>query len=100
MGAAVYVATDKGVFTSHTGEHWRVITDKNRMPTVIEKFAIDGTTLYGVSKSGAYRLDTHGDWELISSEVPNGVIASIVISNNRLYYGTTSYGMFHISLEE
>lgn len=100
MGAAVYVATDTGVFTSHTGEHWRVITDKNRMSIVIEKFATDGMTLYGVSKSGAYRLDAAGDWELISSEVPNGLIRSIAISNNRLYYGTRSYGMFHISLEE
>ena len=43
---------------------------------------------------------TAANWELISSEVPNGGIKSIAISNNRLYYGTTFYGMFHISLEE
>ena len=100
IGSSVCVATDKGVFTSHTGEHWRVITDKNRMPPVIEKFAMDGRTLYGVGKNGAYRLDAAGDWELISSEVPNGSIKSLVISNNRLYIATHSEGIFHISLEE
>ncbi len=100
IGSSVCIATHTGVLTSHTGEHWRVITDKNRMPTVIEKFATDGTTLYGVSKSGAYRLDAAGDWELISSEVPNGSIQSLVISNNRLYIATHSDGIFHISLEE
>lgn len=100
IGSSVCVATDTGVFTSHTGEHWRVITDKNRMPPVIEKFATDGTTLYGVGKKGAYRLDTAGDWDLISSEVPNGSIKSLVISNNRLYIATHSNGIFHISLEE
>ena len=70
------------------------------MPIVIEKFATDGTTLYGVSKNGAYRLDAAGDWELISSEVPNDSIKSLVISNNRLYIATYSDGIFHISLEE
>ena len=100
IGSSVCLATDKGVFTSHTGEHWRVITDKNRMPTVIEKFAIDGRTLYGVSKNGAYRLDAAGDWELVSSEVPNGSIRSLVISHNRLYIATRSDGIFYISLEE
>ena len=100
IDSSVCVATDKGVFTSHTGEHWRVITDKNRMPPVIEKFATDGRTLYGVGKNGAYRLDAAGDWNLISSEVPNGWIQSLVISNNRLYIATHSDGIFHISLEE
>jgi RNA polymerase sigma factor (sigma-70 family) len=100
IGSSVCVATNKGVFTSHTGEHWRVITDKNRMPIIIEKFATDGTTLYGVGKNGAYRLDAAGDWDLISSEVPNGSIKSLVISNNQLYIATHSDGIFHISLEE
>ena len=70
------------------------------MPPVIEKFAMEGRTLYGVGKNGAYRLDAVGDWELISSEVPNGSIKSLVISNNRLYIATHSDGIFHISLEE
>ena len=100
VGSAVCIATDKGVLISHTGEHWRVITDKNRTHTVIDRFAVDGTTLYGVGDSGAYRLDPHSRWELLSSDVPNSPIASLVISNNRLYAGTYDHGMFHILLEK
>ncbi len=99
-GSTVCVATDKGVLTSRTGEHWRVITDKNRIRIVIDKFAADGTTIYGVGDTGAYRLDTHGKWELLSADVPNSLIMSLVISNDRLYVGTRDHGMFHISLDE
>jgi hypothetical protein len=99
VGSKVCIATDKGVLISQTGGHWRVITDKNRTHTVIDKFAVDGTILYGVGDSGAYRLDPHGKWELLSSDVPRSPIASLVISNDRLYAGTFEQGMFHISLE-
>ncbi len=100
VGSTVCIATDKGVLVSDTGEHWRVITDKNRTHTVIDRFAVDGTTLYGVGDSGAYRLDPHSRWELLSSDVPNSPIAALVISNDRLYAGTYDQGMFHISLKE
>ena len=100
VGSTICIATDKGVLISHTGEHWRVITDKNRTHTVIDKFAVDGTTLYGAGDSGAYRLDPHGKWELLSLAVPKSPIASLVISNDRLYAGTYDHGMFHISLEK
>ena len=99
VGSTICIATDKGVLTSQTGEHWRVITDKNRMSTVIDRFAVDGTTIYGVGDSGAYRLDPHGKWELLSPDIPNSSIVSLVISNDRLYVGTYVHGMFHISLE-
>ena len=98
-GSTICLATDKGVLISQTGEHWRVISNKNSMPTIIDRFAVDGTTIYGVGDSGAYRLDAHGKWELLSSEVPNS-IQSLVISNDRLYVGTDDHGMFHISIEE
>ena len=94
----ICIATDKGVLISENGEYWRVITNKTSMPTVIDRFAVDGTTVYGVGDSGAYRLDAHSKWELLSSEVPSG-IESLVISNDRLYVGTRDRGMFHISLE-
>ncbi len=98
-GSTICLATDKGVLISQTGEHWQVITDKTGMPTVIDRFAVDGTTIYGVGDSSAYRLDTHSKWELLSSEVPSR-IQSLVTSNGRLYVGTHDHGMFHISLEE
>ena len=98
-GSTICLATDKGVLISQTGEHWRVITNKTAMPTIIDRFAVDGTTIYGIGENGAYRLAAHGKWELLSSEVPNS-IQSLVISNNRLYVGTDDNGMFHISIEE
>ena len=97
--STICLATDKGVLISQTGEHWRVISNKTSRPTIIDRFAVDGTTIYGVGDSGAYRLDAHGKWELLSSEVPNS-IQSLVISNDRLYVGTDDNGMFHISIEE
>ena len=98
-GSTICLATDKGVLISQTGEHWRIISNKNSMPTIIDRFAVDDTTIYGVGDSGAYRLDAHSKWELLSSEVPNS-IQSLVISNDRLYVGTDDNGMFHISIEE
>ena len=99
-GSTICLATDKGVLISQTGEHWQVITDKTGMPTVIDRFAVDdGTTIYGIGDSSAYRLDADSKWELLSSEVPSR-IQSLVTSEGRLYVGTRDQGMFHILLEE
>ena len=93
----VYVATDNGVLSSQNGEHWGVITDKTGTPIVIDRFAVDGTTVYGAGDTGVYRLE--GRWQQISPEVPGKVI-SLIVSNDRLYIATEQRGLFHISLEE
>ncbi|MYC76634.1 sigma-70 family RNA polymerase sigma factor [Candidatus Poribacteria bacterium] len=98
-GSTICIATDTGVLISKTGEHWQVATDKNRMPIVIDKFAVDGTIIYGVGGSGAYQLDARSEWELLSADVPDSIL-SLVISKDRLYIETHSHGMFHISLKE
>ena len=69
------------------------------MPIVIDKFAVDGTIIYGVGGSGAYQLDARSEWELLSADVPVSIL-SLVISKDRLYIETHSHGMFHISLKE
>ena len=97
-GLTVYVATDAGVLTSQDGEHWRGITDKTGVNTVIDRMAVTGTAVYGVGSSGAHRLDNRGEWEKISPEVPDKIIAA-TINGNRLYVATQGRGMFHISLE-
>ena len=97
VGATVYVATDEGVLSSETGEHWGVITDKTGTPIVIDRFAVNGTTVYGAGDTGVYRLET--EWQQISPEAPGKVIA-LVVSNNKLYIATEQRGLFHISLEE
>ncbi len=97
-GLTVYVATDTGVLTSQDGEHWRVITDKTGANTVVDRMAVGGTTVYGVGSGGAHLLDNRGEWEKISPEVPDKIIAA-TINGNRLYVATEGRGMFYISLE-
>ena len=94
-GSTVYVATDAGVLASQTGGHWRVINDD----VVIDRFAVDGLTVYGAGGTGVYRLDVHSDWTQIFPGVP-GKVRSLVVDRNRLYVATEQRGMFHISLEE
>ena len=97
VGATVYVATDEGVLSSQNGEYWRVVTDKMGTPIVIDRFAVDGTTVYGAGDTGVYHLES--EWQRISPEVPDKVI-SLVVSNDKLYIATEQRGLFHISLEE
>ena len=103
-GASVYVATDNGVMASQTGENWRVLTDEIGTRIVIDKLAVDDTTVYGAGDTGGYRLNIHTRWEQISSEVPN-VISDLVIANDKLYSATDMIssakerGLFYISLE-
>ena len=98
-GPTVYVATDTGVLTSEAGEHWRAITDKTGMHTVIDRIAVSGTTVYGAGDEGAYQLNNRDEWKKISPELPDSVIA-LVISGNKLYAVTEKRGMFQVSLEE
>ena len=94
-GSTVYVATDAGVLASQTGGHWRVVNDD----VVIDRFAVDGLTVYGAGGTGVYRLDVHSDWTQIFPGVP-GKVRSLVVDRNRLFVATEQRGLFHISLEE
>ena len=94
-GSTVYIATDAGVLASRTGGHWRVIADD----IVIDRFAVDGSTVYGVGDKGVYRLDVDDKWKQISPVVP-GKVLSLVIDRDRLYVATERRGIFHISLDE
>ena len=94
-GSTVYIATDAGVLASQTGMHWRVIADD----VVIDRFAVDGSTVYGAGDKGVYRLDVDDKWEQISPMVP-GKVLSLVVDRDRLYVATERRGIFHISLEE
>ena len=98
-GSTVYVATDTGVLASQNGEHWRVLTDGMGRRPVIERFAVDGTTVYGAGDADIYRLGNRGKWEQVSPSVPGKVI-SLAINNNRLYVAAARRGLFHISLDE
>ncbi len=104
VGSTVYVATNRGVLASETGEHWRAITDRMGTPIVINQFAMNhfavtGPRVYGVGDTGVYGLDTDGRWNQVASEVP-GEVVSLGIMNNRLYSATKARGIFQISLAE
>ena len=98
IGSTLYVSTDKGVLVSQTGEHWHMLTDRMGKCPIIDRFAVDGTTVYGVGDEGLYRLDGSSKWKQISPGVPDKIL-SLVVSNNRLYIATQQRGMFHIPLE-
>ncbi|MDE0011043.1 MAG: sigma-70 family RNA polymerase sigma factor [Candidatus Poribacteria bacterium] len=97
IGLTVYVATDKGVLASQNGESWYLLTNRKGMPIVVDRFAVDHTTIYGAGDTGVYRLDTRRKWQLISPSVPDKIL-SLVINNNNLYIATQHRGIFHISI--
>ena len=99
VDGTVYVATDRGVLVSQTGAHWRVLTDGAYERVVIDKFAVDGTSVYGVGDAGVYRIEPRGRSEQIHPSVPDSVF-SFVVGNGRLYIATKHRGMFQILLEE
>ena len=98
VGSTVYVATDEGVLSSETGEHWRVITDRAGKHTLINKFAMDGTKVYGINDAGIYHLDARRQWKQVASDVPDEINA-LAITNNKLYSATENRGILHIALE-
>ena len=99
VGSTVYVATDEGVLSSETGAYWRVLTDSSGRRPIIDRFAVNGPTVYGAGDIGVYRLDTNSRWVRISSEAL-GEVVSLVVINDKLYSAIKDRGIFHISLAE
>ncbi len=102
-GSTVYVATDAGVMTSDNGKDWRAITDTAGMSLTIYRLAVAGTNVYGISKTGIYRLQTDtGSWDRITPEIPETPDSgtSFDIDGNVLYVGTNGSGVFHFNLDE
>lgn len=96
-GSTVYVATDAGVLVSQNGDHWGVLTDGTGERTVIDRFAVNHTDVYGADAASVYRLNADGKWAQIFPSVPDKII-SLVVSNDRLYIATQRRGVFHIPL--
>ena len=64
--------------SSQTGEHWRVLTDGMEARIVIDRFAVDHTSVYGAGDTGIYRLDDRGKWKQIVSKRPRVKLLSLV----------------------
>ena len=97
-GSTIYVATDKGVAFSSDGTHWHTATDLEGTPIVIERFAVDGTTLYGASEQRVYQLNENsGIWQQVAPEITMR-ITSLAVDENTLYVGTEGSGVLRFKL--
>ena len=99
-GATVYVATDKGVAYSSDSVNWHIATDAEGTPLVMEKVAVDGTTVYGApqQQKQIYQLkENSGTWEPVTPEIPSPVI-SFAVGSNVFYVGTSGHGVFRYEI--
>lgn len=99
VDSTTYVATDRGILTSQTGAYWRVLTDSAGERIVIDRFAVDGTSVYGAGDAGVYRLDDSRRSERVFPSVPDKVL-SLALKNDKLYIVTKHHGMFQIPFAE
>jgi len=94
----VFVSTDRGIITTDDGRSWRTITDANGNNLIMEHLAVDGTTLYGVTKdTGIHRIES-GTWEQFVSDIPDSV-SSLAVDRNTLFVGTKNNKVFHYNLD-
>ncbi len=99
-GVTVYVATDKGVVYSSDSVNWHIATDAEGTPLVMEKVAVDGTTVYGApqQQKQIYQLkENSGTWEPVTPEIPSPVI-SFAVGSNVFYVGTSGHGVFRYEI--
>ena len=99
VDATVYIATDMGVLTSHTGEHWIMLTDSIGTQIIVEMLTTDGSNLFGAGDMGAYSLEPSGRWKQIIHNIPDKVV-SLSANTDKLYIGTEKRGIFHVSLKD
>ena len=92
-GSTVYVSTDMGVMHSSDSETWHVLTDADGNRLIMDRTAVDGITVYGVSDSGVYQVDTQTSaWKQITPELPHKATA-FAIDGNTFYIGTKQNGV-------
>ena len=98
VGSTVYVSTNDGVAMSNDGENWHVLTDPRYVPIAMHQLTVCDTILYGISQTGAYRLDNNtGIWMQVTSEIP-GRVTSLTVARNTLYIGTEHRGILRFPL--
>ncbi len=99
-GQTVYIATDKGVIRSNNGTDWHIPTDVEGTPLIVDRFAVDGTTVYGTAKRKVYQLkEDLNTWQQVTPEIPYPVNC-LDIDRNILYVGTNGRGVLRFSLDE
>ncbi|MCE2397235.1 PQQ-binding-like beta-propeller repeat protein [Candidatus Poribacteria bacterium] len=85
---------------SNDGISWEATTDTEGVPIVIERFAVDGTTVYGTHQQRVYQLKANANtWQQVTPEIPVRVNA-LAVDGNTLYVGTTGRGVLRFTLDE
>ena len=98
--STLYVATDKGTAYSSDGVNWHATTDTESDLLVMDKLAVEGTTVYGVTEQHVYQVKENAStWEQITPEIPDAVF-SLAVDGNVLYVGTSSSGVLRFTLDE
>ena len=81
------------------GETWTPIIVAGLPGGYIEMQLVDGTTLYGTSSHGVFRLTQGSDsWELIAPTQRD--ITALAYDGTTFYIGTHAEGVFRLSLDE
>ena len=99
IGETIYAkAGSEGGRSTDGGETWTSIV-AGLPGGYIEMQLVDGTTLYGTSSHGIFRL-THGSdsWERIAPI--QRIVRSLALDGTTLYIGTAAEGVFRVSLDK
>ena len=99
IGETIYAkAGSGGGRSTDGGETWTSIV-AGLPGGYIEIQIVDGTTIYGTSSHGIFRL-THGSdsWERVAPT--QRMIRSLALDGTTFYIGTQAEGVFRLSLEE
>ncbi|MDE0637382.1 MAG: sigma-70 family RNA polymerase sigma factor [Candidatus Poribacteria bacterium] len=98
-GNFVYVATDKGVVLSGNGTDWHTITTAKGKPLVMNRLAVDDTTVYGESNQKIYQFKRDiGTWQQVTPKISHHVTC-LAVDDNTLYVGTDRQGVLRFSLK-
>ena len=100
IGETIYAkAGSGGGRSTDGGETWIPIIVAGLPGGYIEMQLVDGTTLYGTSSHGVFRL-THGSdsWEQIAPTQRD--VTSLAFDGTTFYIGTNAEGIFRLSLAE
>ena len=100
VGETIYAkAGSGGGCSTDGGETWTPIIVAGLPGGYIEMQLVDGTTLYGTSSHGVFRLTHESDsWEQIAPTQRD--IMSLAYDGTTFYIGTHAEGVFRLSLDE
>ncbi|RKU06589.1 hypothetical protein C6502_20340 [Candidatus Poribacteria bacterium] len=100
IGETIYAkAGSGGGRSTDGGETWTPLIVDGLPGGYIEMQLVDGTTLYGTSSHGVFRLTHESDsWEQIAPTQRD--VTSLAFDGTTFYIGTHAEGIFRLSLDE